>query len=116
MAAPKTLRFEKALTRLLGLMGSRVAVTILSEEPRGVLAYLEGELTAGGEIAQAGYPAGNEAFAFRVGRTETASFVLERHMLRRAIVLESDGGRPDSLRFYVAITTVIQVDPMSEDE
>ena len=116
MAARKTLTFEKALTQLLGLMGSQVEVTILSEEPRGVLAYLEGELTAGGELAQVGYPASNEGFAFRVGRGDTASFVLERRMLRRAVLLESDGDGPDSLRFYVGITTVLQVDPVDEED
>ena len=115
MATRKTLTFEKALTRLLALMGSQVEVTILSEEPRGVLAYLEGELTAGGELAQAAYPAGNEGFAFRVGRAETVGFVLERRMLRRAVLLESEGDRPDPLRFYVGITTVLQVDPVDED-
>ncbi len=115
MATRKTLTFEKALTRLLALMGSQVEVTILSEEPRGVLAYLEGELAAGGELAQVAYPASNEGFAFRVGRAETASFVLERRMLRRAVLLESDGA-PDSLRFYVGITTVLQVDPVTEDD
>ncbi len=116
MAARKTLTFEKALTRLLALMGSRVEVTILSEEPRGVLAYLEGELASGGELARLAYPASNEGFAFRVGRAEIASFVLERRMLRRAVLLESDGDGPDSLRFYVGITTVLQVDPVTEDD
>ena len=116
MAGRKTLTFEKALTQLLSLMGSKVSVTILSEEPRGVLAYLEGELTAGGEIAHVAYPATNEGFAFRVGRADTVSFVLERRMLRRAILLESEGDEPDSLRLYVAITTVIQVDPVNEDD
>lgn len=115
MTTRKTLSFEKALTRLLALMGSQVEVTILSEEPRGVLAYLEGELAGGAELAPAPYPANNERFAFRVGRAETASFVLERRMLRRAVLLESDGDGPDSLRFYVAITTVLQVDPVNED-
>jgi hypothetical protein len=115
MATRKTLTFEKALTRLLALMGSQVEVTILSEEPRGVLAYLEGELTAGGELAQVAYPASNEGFAFRIGRTETASFVLERRMLRRAVLLETDGDGPDSLRFYVGTMTVLQVDPVTED-
>ena len=114
MGTRKTLTFEKALTRLLALMGSQVEVTILSEEPRGVLAYLEGELTAGAELPPVGYPANNERFAFRIGRAETASFVLERRMLRRAVLVESDGDRPDSLRFYVAITTVLQVDPVDE--
>lgn len=114
MATRKTLTFEKALARLLALMGSRVEVTILSEEPRGVLAYLEGELTAGAELAPGAYPPNNEKFAFRVGRAETASFVLERRMLRRAVLLESDGHGPDSLRLYVAITTVLQIDPVSE--
>ncbi len=115
MATRRTLTFEKALTQLLALMGSKVEVTILSEEPRGVLAYLEGELAAGGELAQVAYPAGNEGFAFRVGRAETASFVLERRMLRRAVLVESDGDGPDSLRFYVAITTVLQVDPVGDN-
>ena len=113
MASPKILTFEKALTRLLALMGSQVEVTILSEEPRGVLAYLEGELTAGGEIAQVAYPENNEAFAFRVGRADTASFVLERRMLRRAVLLERDGDGPAALRFYVGTTTLVQVDPVS---
>ena len=113
MATRKTLTFEKALTRLLALMGSQVEVTILSEEPRGVVAYLEGELAAGGELTQVAYPASNEAFAFRVGRAETASFVLERRMLRRAVLLESDDDGPASLRFYVGITTVVQVDPVN---
>ena len=116
MATRKTLTFEKALTRLLALMGSQVEVTILSEEPRGVLAYLEGELAAGGQLAQVADPATNEGFAFRVGRAETASFVLERRMLRRAVLLEGDGDGPHSLRFYVGITTVLQVDPVNEDD
>lgn len=115
MATRKALTFEKALARLLALMGTQVKVTILSEEPRGVVAYLEGELAAAAELAQPAYPANNEGFAFHVGRAQTASFVLERRMLRRAVVLESDGDGPDSLRFYVAITTVLQVDPVSED-
>ncbi len=114
MAIRRTLTFEKALTRLLALMGSQVEVTILSEEPRGVLAYLEGELAAAAELAPGAYPANNERFAFRVGRAETASFVLERRMLRRAVLLESDGDRPDSLRLYVAITTVLQIEPVKE--
>ena len=114
MATRKTLTFEKALSRLLGLMGSQVQVTILSEEPRGVLAYLEGELTAGAELAAGAYPPNNERIAFRVGRADTASFLLERRMLRRAVLLESDGDGPDSLRFYVAITTILQVDPVNE--
>ena len=116
MPTRKSLTFEKALTRLLALMGSQVEVTILSEEPRGVLAYLEGELAAGGELAQPAYPADNEAFAFRVGRTDTASFVLERRMLRRAVLLESDAGGPDCLLFYVAITTMVRVVPVNEDD
>lgn len=116
MGTRKTLTFEKALTRLLALMGTRVEVTLLSEEPRGVLAYLEGELAAGGELEQMSYPAGNEGFAFRVGRADTASFVLERRMLRRAVLLESGGEGPDSLRFYVGITTVLQVDPVREQD
>ncbi len=115
MASRKTLTFEKALARLLALMGTRVKVTILSEEPRGVLAYMEGELAAAAELAPRAYPANNERFAFRIGRAQTASFLLERHMLRRAVLLESDGDEPDSLRFYVAITTVLQIDPVSED-
>ena len=116
MATRKTLTFEKALTRLLGLMGSQVEVTIFSEEPRGVIAYLEGELTAGGELAQVAYPAGNEGFAFRVGRADTASFVLERRMLRRAVLVESEGEGPDSLRFYLGITTLVRVDPANGDD
>lgn len=116
MATRKTLTFEKALTRLLALMGTRVEVTILSEEPRGILAYLEGELAAGGELRQTSYPEGNEGFAFRVGRSETASFVLERRMLRRAVLLEADGDGPDALRFYLGITTVLQVDPVGEED
>ena len=115
MATRKTLTFEKALARLLALMGSQVEVTILSEEPRGVLAYLEGELTGGAELAPAAYPANNERFAFRVGRAEAGSFVLERRMLRRAVLLESDGDGGDSLLLYVAITTVLQIDPVNED-
>ena len=115
MVTRKTLTFEKALTRLLALMGSQVEVTILSEEPRGVLAYLEGELTAGAELAQVAWPANNEGFAFRVGRADTASFVLERRMRRRAVLLESDDDGPDSLRFYLGITTVLQIDPVNED-
>jgi hypothetical protein len=109
MATRKTLTFEKALTQLLGLMGTRVEVTLISEEPRGVLAYLEGELASGGELQ-------HEGFAFRVGRAETASFVLERRLLRRAVVLESEDEGPDSLRFYVGITTVLQVDPVREQD
>ena len=116
MTTRKTLTFEKALTRLLALMGSQVEVTILSEEPRGVLAYLEGELASGGELAQVAYPASNEGFAFRVGRAETASFVLERRMLRRAVLLESDGDGPDSLRFYLGTTAVLQLDPANEED
>ena len=116
MVTRRTLTFEKALTRLLALMGTQVEVTILSEEPRGVLAYLEGELAGCGELAQVAYPANNEGFAFRVGRGKTTSFVLERRMLRRAILLESDGDGADSLRFYVGITTVLQIDPVNEDD
>ena len=111
----KTLTFEKALTRLLGLMGTRVQVTILSEEPRGVLAMLEGELSGGGEVKQAAYPAGNEAFVFRLGEDTFSSFVLESRMLRRAVALEPDGDGPDSLRFYLGVTTVLQVDPLEPE-
>jgi hypothetical protein len=115
MAIGKTLTFEKALARLLALMGSHVEVSILSEEPRAVVAYLEGELAAGAEITPVPHAPNNEGFAFRVGRAETASFILERRMLRRAVVLESDGDAPESLRFYVGITTVLQIDPVSKD-
>lgn len=38
------LTLEKALGRLLGLIGSRVEISIYSEEPRGLLASFEGEL------------------------------------------------------------------------
>lgn len=117
MARRKILTFEKALTRLLGLMGTRVEVTIVSEEPRGLLAAFEGELSAGGEIEQAvSYPAGNEAFAFRLGGAHEASFVLESRMLRRAVLVESTDGSPDALRFYLGVTTVLQVNPLSGAE
>lgn len=112
MAPRKSLTFEKALTRLLALMGTRVEVTILSEEPRGLLATFEGELAAGGEIEHMPYPPGNEAFVFRLGGRETSAFVLESRMLRRAVLLESADHRPDALRFYLGVTTVIQVNPL----
>lgn len=92
--------------------GPAMATRKTLEEPRGVLAYLEGELTVGAELAPGAYPPNNERFASRVGRADTASFVLERRMLRRAVLIESDGDGPDSLRFYVAITTVLQIDPV----
>lgn len=116
MAKRKTLTFEKALTRLLGLMGTRVEVTIISEEPRGLLAAFEGQLSAGGEIEQVSYPAGNEAFAFRLGGAEMSSFVLESRMLRRAVLLESTDDRPDSLRFYLGVSTVLQVNPLDDSD
>ena len=93
-------------------MGTRVCVTVISEEPRGVLATFEGDLWAGGEIQSVSYPAGNEAFVFGLGREGTASFVLESRMLRRAVVIESGDEGPDSLRFYLGVTTVVQVDPI----
>jgi len=93
-------------------MGSRVEVTIVSEEPRGLLAAFAGELSAGGEIEQVAYPAGNEAFIFRLGGAQDSSFVLESRMLRRAVLLESTDDRPDALRFYVGVTTVLQVNPL----
>lgn len=112
MPARRSLTFEKALTRLLGLMGTRVEVTIVSEEPHGLLAAFEGELSAGGEIGRAAYPAGNEGFVFKLVGTHAASFVLESRMLRRAVLLESTDDRPDSLRFYLGVSTVLQVDPL----
>lgn len=112
MANRKSLTFEKALTRLLGLMGTRVEVTIVSEEPRGLLAAFEGELSAGGESERLSYPPGNEAFVFRLGGGQVSSFVLESRMLRRAFLLESTDDRPDSLRFYLGVSTMLQVDPL----
>jgi len=111
MANRKSLTFEKALTHLLGLMGTRVEVTIVSEEPRGLLAKFEGQLSAGGEIERAPYPAANEGFVFRLGGAQTSSFVLESRMLRQALLLQSTDDRPDSLRFYLGVSTVLQVDP-----
>jgi hypothetical protein len=111
VAPRKTLTFEKALTRLLGLMGTRVEVTIVSEEPRGLLATFEGGLQAGGELQQGSYP-GNEAFVFRVGAGDGSAFVLESRMLRRAVVLESEDGLPEALRFYLGVTTVLQINPL----
>jgi len=116
MANRKSLTFEKALTRLLGLMGTRVEVTIISEEPRGLLATFEGELSGAGEIESVPYPAGNEGFVFRLGGSQTATFVLESRMLRRAFLMESTDDRPDSLRFYLGISTVLQVDPLERPD
>lgn len=116
MATRKSLTFEKALTRLLGLMGTPVQVTIISEEPRGVLAAFAGRLSTGGEIEPVSYPAGNEAFVFRLGGGQTSSFVLERRMLRRAVLIESEDDLPDSLRFYLGVTTVLQINPIRAPE
>jgi hypothetical protein len=110
----KSLTFEKALTWLLGLMGTRVEVTIVSEEPRGLLATFQGELAAGGATEELPYADGNEAFVFRLAGGEPSAFVLESRMLRRAVLLESDDGQPDSLRFYLGVTTVLQVNPLEE--
>ncbi len=112
MAKLTQLTFEKALTRLLGLMGDRVEVTILSEEPRGFLARFEGELSTGGEMPHAAYPAQNEAFIFKLAGSDASSFVLESRMLRRACLVPSPDGRPDSLRLYVGVSTVLQVNPL----
>ena len=38
---------------------------------------------------------------------------MESRMLRPACILATPGGEPESLRFYLGVTTVIQVDPMS---
>jgi hypothetical protein len=97
-------------------MGTRVEVTIVSEEPRGLLARFEGELSAAGEFDHVSYPAGNEGFVFRLGGAQTPSFVLESRMLRRALLLESGDDGPDSLRFYLGVTTVLQVDPLERPD
>jgi hypothetical protein len=111
VAPQRILTYEKALTWLLGLMGTRVEVTIVSEEPRGLLATLRGELAAGGEIEQS-YPSSNEGFVFRIGGADASGFVLESRMLRRAVLLESPDDQPAALRFYLGITTVLQVNAL----
>ncbi len=111
MSKLSTLTFEKALGRLLGLMGRRVKVSILSEEPRGLLATFEGELSAGGEVRERGYWQG-EAFVFQLVGSEAASFVLETRMLRQACLVATPADQPESLRFYVSVSTVLQVDPL----
>jgi len=110
--AIKSLTLEKALSRLLGLMGTRVRVIVVSEEPPGVLATFEGELSTGGEMEHVAYPAGNEAFVFRLGGDQASSFVLERRMLRRAFLVQSTDERPHSLRFYLGVGAVLEVNPV----
>lgn len=111
MSKLSTITFEKALKRLLGLMGRRVKISILSEEPRGLLATFEGQLSAGGELRERGYWQG-EAFVFRLAGSEAATFVLDKQMLRQACLVATPEGQPDPLRFYVAVSTVLQVDPL----
>jgi hypothetical protein len=104
------LTLEKALRRLLGLIGSRVKITIYSEEPRGLLASFEGELATGNELARPAGGARNEAFVFRLAGEAASSFVLESRMLRRACVVATPEDEADSLRFYLGASTVLQVD------
>ncbi len=58
------LTLGKAPGRLLGLIASRVEISIYSEEPRGLLASFEGELAAGNELARPAGRAHDEAFVF----------------------------------------------------
>ncbi len=104
------LTLEKALGRLLGLIGSRVKITVYSEEPRGLLASFEGELATGDELALRGGRVHDEAFVFRLAGEAAASFVLESRMLRRACVVAKEEDEADALRFYLGVTTVVQVD------
>jgi len=109
------LTLEKALGRLLGLIGSRVEITIYSEEPRGLLASFEGELAAGNELAHPAGRAHDEAFVFRLAGEAPPRFVLESRMLRRACVVATPEDEADSLRFYLGVTTVLQVNPLSPE-
>jgi hypothetical protein len=104
------LTFEKALAWLLGLMGEAVEVTLFSEEPYGPVASIRGKLTTGGEIERPVYRARDEAFIFRLEGGAAGSFVLERRMLRRACVVVRTDERPDSLRFYLGASTILQID------
>jgi hypothetical protein len=105
------LSFEKALSRLLGLMGESVDVTIYSEEPFGPLARFRGELTRGGRLRRPVYMDSDEAFLFSIEGEADASFVLERRMLRRACTVERSDGAPSSLRFFLGASTLLQIDP-----
>ena len=104
------LTFEKALGRLLALMGEQVEVTLYSEEPYGPLARFSGELTSGGELQRPVYMPHDEAFLFRIDGEGAASFVLERRMLRRACIVVRSDGAPDSLRFFLGASTLLQID------
>ncbi len=104
------LTLEKALRRLLGLIGSRVKITIYSEEPRGLIASFEGQLATGNEVALRAGGAGGEAFVFRLSGEAGSRFVLESRMLRRACVVATPEDEADALRFYLGVTTVLQVD------
>jgi hypothetical protein len=106
------LTLEKALGRLLGLMGHQVEVTIFSEEPYGPLATFQGELSTGGEIRRPVYSDRDEAFIFRLAGEGASSFVLESRMLRRAFLVTPADDRPHSLRFLVGSSTVLQVNPL----
>lgn len=106
------LTLEKALGRLLGLIGSRVEISIYSEEPRGLLASFEGELAAGNELARPAGRAHDEAFVFRLAGEAAPRFVLESRMLRRACVVATPEDEAHSLRFYLGVTTVLQVNPL----
>ncbi len=106
------LTLEKALGRLLGLIGSRVEITVYSEEPRGLLASFEGELAAGNELARPAGRAHDEAFVFRLAGEAAPRFMLESRMLRRACVVATSEDEADSLRFYLGVTTVLQVNPL----
>lgn len=106
------LTLEKALGRLLGLIGSQVEISIYSEEPRGLLASFEGELAAGNELARPAGRAHDEAFVFRLAGEAAPRFVLESRMLRRACVVATPEDEADSLRFYLGVTTVLQVNPL----
>jgi hypothetical protein len=106
------LRLEKALGRLLGLIGSPVEIRIYSEEPRALLASFEGQLATGNELVVPAGRARGEAYVFHLAGDAASSFVLESRMLRRACVVATPGDEPDSLRFYLGATTVLQVNPL----
>lgn len=79
---------------------------------RGLLASFEGELAAGNELARPAGRAHDEAFVFRLAGEAAPRFVFESRMLRRACVVATPEDEADSLRFYLGVTTVLQVNPL----
>ncbi len=59
-------------------------------------------------------PAGltTRRFVFRLAGEAAPRFVLESRMLRRACVVATPEDEADSLRFYLGVTTVLQVNPL----